>query len=132
MSIGREGTAISSSWMRKTRSASSWSTVFPIQSLFDTNVGRFVDQVMQGRSGAVLRAYGGMVDILSKRGQMQAAVQLETLWNALAVRFNLALLCGYAMDNFVKQVPQLQDICNHHTHVFGPEHAQAFNKPLTH
>jgi hypothetical protein len=104
----------------------------PDPELFDTNIGRFIDQVLQGRPGSILRAYGGMVDILWKQGQRDAAIRLEILWNTLATRFGLALLCGYAMGNFFKQLPQLQEICTHHTHIFGPEHASPFNKPVTH
>ncbi len=104
----------------------------PVPELFDTNIGRFIDQVQQGRPGSILRAYGGMVDILWTQGRRDAAIRLEILWNALATRFSLALLCGYAMGNFFKQVPRLQEICTHHTHVFGPDHSSPFNKPVTH
>jgi hypothetical protein len=104
----------------------------PDPDLFETNIGRFIDQVLQGRPGSTLRAYGGMVDILWKQGHSDAAIRLEILWNGLATRFGLALLCGYAMGHFYKQVPQLQDVCSHHTHVFGPEHTSPFHKPVTH
>ena len=99
---------------------------------FDTTIGRFIDQVLQGRPRSVLRAYGGMVDILSQQGHTDAAIRLEVLWNKLAARFGLALLCGYAMGNLCKQFAQLQDICSHHTHIFGPERASPFHKPVTH
>ncbi len=104
----------------------------PDPGLFDANIGRFIDQVLQGRPGSVLRAYGGMVDILWQRGQTDAAIRLEILWNSVATRFGLALLCGYAMGNFFKHVPELQDICSHHTHIFGPEHSSLFHRPVTH
>ena len=104
----------------------------PNSGLFDANIGRFVDEVLQGRPRSVLRAYGGMVDILWQQGQTDAAIHLEILWNAIAARFGLALLCGYAMGNFFKHVAQLQDICSHHTHIFGPEHSSPFHKPVTH
>jgi hypothetical protein len=103
----------------------------PDPELFEAHVGRFVDQVLQGRRDTVLRAYGGMVDMLCQRGQLDAAIKLETLWNGLASRFRLALLCGYAMDRFATNAPRLQDICSHHTHIFGPEHARPF-RSLTH
>jgi len=99
---------------------------------FDTSIARFIAQVMPGRPHSALRAYGGMVDILWQQGQTAAAIRLEVLWNKLAARFGLALLCGYAMGGFCKEVAQLQDICSHHTHIFGPERASPFNKPVTH
>ena len=104
----------------------------PDPDLFEANVGRFVDQVLQGRRDTVLRAYGGMVDILWKEGKTDAAIKLEILWNTLSSRYGLALLCGYAMGSFFKHVPQLQDICHHHTHVFGPEYMRPCNRLLTH
>jgi hypothetical protein len=104
----------------------------PDADAFEANIGRFVDQTLQGRPGSVLRAYGEMVDVLWKQGLPEAAVRLELLWNQLAGRFGFALLCGYAMGNFFKQTAQLQEVCSHHTHIFGPEHARPFNKPLTH
>lgn len=107
---------------------------------FDTSIARFIDQLMPGRPDQVmpeqprsaLRAYGGMVDILWQQGHTAAAIRLEVLWNKLATRFGLALLCGYAMGGFCKEVAQLQDICSHHTHIFGPERASPFHKPVTH
>ena len=104
----------------------------PDAALFDAKVGRFVQQALQGRPGSILRAYGGMVDVLWKRGQPEAAIRLEILWNRLATRFGIALMCGYSMGHFCEQIPQLHDICSHHTHVFGPEHIRPFNKPRTH
>jgi hypothetical protein len=104
----------------------------PDPELFDINIGRFIDQVLEGRQGSILRAYGGMVDVLWKQGRIDAAIRLEILWNRLATRFGLALLCGYAMGNFFKHVAQLQDICSHHTHVFGPEHTSPFHKSVSH
>lgn len=104
----------------------------PDPDLFEKNVGRFVDQALEGRPRSILRAYGGMVDVLWKEGKPDAAIRLEILWNQLASRYDLSLMCGYAMGSFFKQVPQLHDVCAHHTHVFGPENVRPFNKPRTH
>ena len=98
---------------------------------FDTNITRFIDQVMPGRPASGLRAYGGMVDILWQQGHTDAAIRLEVLWNKLATRFGLALLCGYAMGSACKPA-RLHDICSHHTHIFGPERASPFHKPVSH
>ena len=72
-----------------------------------------------------------MVDILWQQGHTDAAIRLEVLWNKLATRFGLALLCGYAMGSACKPA-QLHDICSHHTHIFGPERASPFHKPVSH
>ena len=82
----------------------------PVPELFDTNIGRFIEQVLQGRprldSPGLWRDGRHLVDTRRR----DAAIRLEILWNALATRFGLALLCGYAMGNFFKQVPRLREI----------------------
>jgi hypothetical protein len=88
----------------------------PDQDLFEKNVGRLIEQVFNGRN-VVLRAYGEMVDVLWKQGRSEAAIRLEILWNKLALKYNFALLCGYAMGSFYKQSKQLEDVIAQHTHV---------------
>ena len=93
----------------------------PNVDLFHENVGRIVGQVLNGRKRTVLRAYGEMVDLLWRQGRTQAAIELEMLWNKLALSFDFALLCGYAMGSFYKQVDQLESIRILHSHVInGP------------
>ncbi|HET7219863.1 MAG TPA: MEDS domain-containing protein [Vicinamibacterales bacterium] len=99
---------------------------------FESNIGRFIRQMLQGREGAGLRAYGDMVNLLWQRSQPDAAIQLELLWNKLAQRFGISLLCGYAMGHFCNQTSELHAICEHHSHIFGPEHASTFAKPTAH
>lgn len=93
----------------------------PNVDLFHENVGRIVGQVLNGRKRTVLRAYGEMVDLLWRQGRTEAAIELEVLWNKLALSFDFALLCGYAMGSFYKQVDQLESIRILHSHVInGP------------
>ena len=89
----------------------------PNSALFDTNLGRVIDQTLNGRKGTVIRAYGEMVDVLWKTGQTEAAIALEILWNRLALKYHFALLCGYSMGSFYKQTKQLEAVCAQHTHV---------------
>jgi hypothetical protein len=89
----------------------------PDEDLFFQNIGRLMDQTINGRSRLVLRAYGEMVDVLWKQGHSEAAIKLEILWNKLALKYNFALLCGYAMGSFYKQTQQLESICAQHSHV---------------
>lgn len=72
------------------------------------------------RPGGTVRAYGEMVDVLWKGGQMDAAMKLESLWNQLAHSHEFALLCGYSMGHFYKAaVPRaLHDL---HTHVWADD-----------
>jgi hypothetical protein len=99
---------------------------------FERHIARVVRQTLEGREGTVLRAYGDMVNILWQQEQPEAAIQLELLWNALAQRFGLSLLCGYAMGHFCKQTSELHSVCEQHSHVFGPEHASTFPKLTAH
>lgn len=93
----------------------------PDRGMFEANVGRMLEQALAGRTGVTLRAYGEMVDVLWKRGQSQAAINLEILWNRLASKYNFALLCGYAMGSFYKQTRQMSDIAALHSHVVKPK-----------
>lgn len=89
----------------------------PRADLFNFNVGRVIEQTLSGRTSTTVRAYGEMVDVLWKRGQSQAAINLEILWNRLATKYNFALLCGYAMGSFYKQTKHLQEVSALHSHV---------------
>lgn len=89
----------------------------PDEGLFESNVGRLLEQAINGRHRTVLRAYGEMVDVLWKQGRSEAAIQLEILWNKLAVKYNFALLCGYSMGSFYKQTQQLEEVIALHTGV---------------
>lgn len=93
----------------------------PDEGLFDENIGRLIDQGINGRQRTVLRAYGEMVDVLWKQGRSESAIKLEILWNKLAVKYNFALLCGYSMGSFYKQSKQLERVIAQHTQVVEDE-----------
>ena len=89
----------------------------PDADMFETNIGRLIEQTLAGRRQTTIRAYGEMVDVLWKRGEAQAAINLEILWNKLAEKYRFALLCGYAMGSFYKQTKHLEEIAALHSHV---------------
>jgi KaiC/GvpD/RAD55 family RecA-like ATPase len=91
----------------------------PDEELFESNVGRLLDQAINGRPRIVLRAYGEMVDVLWKQGRSEAAIKLEILWNKLAAKYKFALLCGYSMGSFYKQTQQLEEVIALHTDVIA-------------
>jgi CheY-like chemotaxis protein len=83
-----------------------------------------VDQIMngdaldRGRAEAALRGlveqfggpsaprlciYGEMVDVLCRRGRHDAAIDLETLWNEIAIP-DVSVMCGYHLENFTADV----------------------------
>lgn len=91
----------------------------PDQILFQRHVGTQMEQTVRGRGWTPLRTYGEMVDVLWRRGQTDAAIRLEVLWNDLATMYNLSLLCGYAIGSFCKDSSKIEEVCDEHTHVIG-------------
>jgi hypothetical protein len=83
---------------------------------FKEVVGPAIDRVCWFSRESVVRAYGEMVDVLWRDGQCEAAIELELLWNELAKQYSFSLLCGYAMDPFMKEVGRAH-VCAVHTHV---------------
>jgi signal transduction histidine kinase/ActR/RegA family two-component response regulator len=74
--------------------------------------------------GGVTRAYGELVDVLWRRGDRDAALRIEELWNEMARTHHFALLCGYAMGPFCGTTGSVgyEAVCATHTHVVpGPQ-----------
>jgi hypothetical protein len=63
-------------------------------------VGGLLREATPAGSHRRVRAFGEMVDLLVRRGDRAGADILESHWNELAARSNLALLCGYEVDLF--------------------------------
>ena len=87
----------------------------PDSLLFGKVMNPLLEELCRNRPGQIIHVYGEMVDLLWKRGETRAAIQLEMLWNELANRHEFSLLCGYAMGNFYKDAEK-REICSHHTH----------------
>ena len=88
----------------------------PNAAAFKEVVGAIIDRVCWFSGENVVRAYGEMVDVLWRRGECDAAIQLELLWNDLAAQYSFSLLCGYAMGPFMKKAGRAE-VCALHTHV---------------
>jgi KaiC/GvpD/RAD55 family RecA-like ATPase len=90
----------------------------PSPARFETVIGGLLDHVAERFPDARVRVFGEMVDLLAERGQTEAAVRLEQLWNELARRRSFSLLCGYRLDVFDRASQQmLPAVCSAHTHV---------------
>jgi hypothetical protein len=88
----------------------------PDDQLFQEQVGTVVSRLSKlGR----LNVYGEMVDILAEQGRLDAAHELEILWNRLAAAESFTLLCGYASAHFgdARDAEALHRICRAHTGV---------------
>jgi PAS domain S-box-containing protein len=61
-------------------------------------------------------AFGEMVALLWAEGQCEAAIQLEKLWNDLAMSYSFSLHCAYPMQGFCREdLDSLLKICAEHT-----------------
>ena len=90
----------------------------PSAERFEAVVGGIVDETSARFPGRTIRAFGEMVDVLWQRGQEQAAIALEELWNELAKTRSFALLCGYHLDVFEPEVQRdvLPEVMRTHSH----------------
>jgi len=95
----------------------------PDRERFEATLGPVFGRLLGNRSYLVARAYGEMVDVLWKDGNIEGAIALEEMWNALAARYSFTLLCAYAMGNFYKEAhtASFQRICAQHTHALPTE-----------
>ena len=92
----------------------------PEPGLFHELIGATVARLSKfGR----LYVYGEMVDILAEQARFDTAHELEMLWNQLAARESITLLCGYASAHFgdVRDAEALHRICRAHTGVQADE-----------
>ena len=68
-------------------------------------------------------AFGEMVDLLCRQGNIDGAIRLEELWNELAETYTFSLLCAYSRGSFVedRHDAALRAVCNQHAHVLPTE-----------
>ena len=71
------------------------------------------------------RAYGEMVDVLARAGNVDAAIRLEELWNDVVDERKISLLCAYPIDTFAKHSDRgaFERICDRHSGVRPAESA---------
>jgi PAS domain S-box-containing protein len=88
----------------------------PDRQRFDAVVGTAV--AAAGAGGANVHAFGEMVALLCARGQVEAALQLERLWNELAQRMEFSLFCAYPWSLFptAELADAFQHVCAEHQH----------------
>jgi hypothetical protein len=79
-----------------------------------------MSEVVRRACGGTVRIFGQMVDVLWQRGQHDAAIRLEVLWNELAHTEAFSLLCGYAIGHFYKDA-NFDAVCAQHSQVVGAD-----------
>jgi PAS domain S-box-containing protein len=95
---------------------------WPDEDRFLSTVGAVVARAVQSGGGPV-HAFGEMVGLLCERGEYEAALRLEGLWNELAARYTFTLFCAYSQALFagVEQSAMFEHVCAAHTHVLPSE-----------
>ena len=90
---------------------------------FERVIGGVVDRAASGVVRRRVRAYGEMVALLFKQGNVEATAELEELWNRLALSYDFRLCCAYAISDFDRAAHRepFQRICGLHTHVVPAE-----------
>ena len=74
-----------------------------------------------GAAGRPVRAYSETVAMLWDAGLVNAAVQLETLWNDLGRQYSFALFCGYPAGAVTRsrRPDAVAEVCRLHEEVVG-------------
>jgi signal transduction histidine kinase len=100
----------------------------PSSDLFEASFRRLLAPA--AADGRGVRIYGEMVDLLWQDGNHAAAIRLEEMGNSLATAHPIRVLCGYAMDNFVKasDADEFDRVCALHTDALPTEgHGRALD-----
>lgn len=89
------------------------------------NLERFEETIGPIVAGAELKhphvlAFGEMVGLLSQDGKHDLAIELERLWNQLAIRHAFSLFCAYARNAFSAHDRQaFEHICREHASILA-------------
>jgi signal transduction histidine kinase len=98
---------------------------WPEAALFTEVVGSILAQAATVAGGKTPRiaAFGEMVALLWAKGNAEAAVRLEQLWNNLAQTHPFSLRCAYPMSGFDRENhgDSFLKICAEHSHVIPVE-----------
>jgi hypothetical protein len=103
----------------------------PDRTRMRTAVMSALDSV-RGAGYTRIRAFGEMVDILNRRGNLAAAIRLEELWNELLDAERIALLCAYAVDPFdrAQYKATLPSIGHVHSHLMPVEDCERLERAI--
>ena len=97
----------------------------PDAALFAEVTGNLIARLASTESGETRRVavFGEMVALLWADGQLEAAVQLERLWNQLGRTHSFQLHCAYPLNQFSKEEDRkkILEICAEHSHVVPTE-----------
>jgi hypothetical protein len=91
----------------------------PHSDQFDEVIGELVRTA--AATGRPVCAYGEMVALLWDDGRVNAAIELESLWNSLGDRVPFSLFCSYPSTSVTgaNRAEQFHQVCCMHTAVVG-------------
>ena len=84
---------------------------------FDRVIGTLIRRA--GAAGRPVRAFGEMVALLWDDGLVNAAVQLEAMWEELGGKHPFSLFCGYRTDAVTRDMVAFAEVCRLHEEVVG-------------
>ena len=86
---------------------------------FDRVIGGLIRQA--GMGGQPVRAYGEVVALLWDDGLVNAAIQLEAMWNELGRAHSFSLFCGYPAGSVTRDghLDAFAAVCRLHQEVVG-------------
>jgi MEDS: MEthanogen/methylotroph, DcmR Sensory domain len=101
---------------------------------FHDVVGALMQKVAPLGERRRVAAFGEMVALLWAEGRVEAALELEEMWNELAKEHAFCLCCAYPMSGFGnRHAASFMKICAQHSHVFTaappPSRADALLRP---
>ncbi len=99
--------------------------------VFKRTLDPVIERSTQGPYSKV-RVYGEVVDLLWKKGNLPAAIQLEGLWNDLMKTRSFSLFCSYTMDGLDKDINRgpLPEVCKTHSHFIPTPDYGKFERAL--
>jgi hypothetical protein len=73
------------------------------------------------KAGQPVRVFGEMVALLWDMGLVNAAIEVEAMWNELAGQFTFSLLCAYPAQSHscAHHLDALTEVCRAHAEVIG-------------
>ncbi|HEX6524736.1 MAG TPA: MEDS domain-containing protein [Streptosporangiaceae bacterium] len=102
----------------------------PDAARFERVIGNLVRTMVD--SGRPVRAYGEMVALLWNDGLVNAAIDLEVLWNELGSQYPFSLFCAYPAHSVAKdaEVDAVNEVCLLHGGVVGAVPDVNGSKPI--
>ena len=86
----------------------------PDEQLFTEFIGELIRR--PSIKGRPVRAFGEMVALLWARGEAEATVRLEYLWDRICQSHSFSLFCAYPKARFTKdKLQSMADICSAHS-----------------